>query len=273
MSSIYSESTHPKFSTVNVVLNLIIERVYIFAEEDKGTMEAGKALAGKKIAVEKIKELSSSIEHKLELLNYELQIIRTFDWMKVEEFKQRADVLKKKGETFELQEGKLHFKFFYEEAIVNFIHTEISAFFSTATSIIDNIAEIIYYAFRIDLNGNKVIQRVTERLEEGDLKRFLDSTFCSNHSFYGMRDIRNAYAHKDHKGVVKIDRIITRDLIGDNGKEVIVARVDSSLIEGGIPPELASIPNGDRIDNYCIFLYKKIIEALEGFVLQIEKIK
>jgi hypothetical protein len=111
-------------------------------------------------------------------------------------------------------------------------------------------------------------------MQDGDLKQYLQGVFCnSNYNFYGMRDIRNAYAHNDHRGIIKIDRISTRDLIGDDGKEVIVARIDSSLIEGGIPLELANIPNGDRIDNYCIFLYKKIIEALEGFVLQIEKLK
>jgi hypothetical protein len=273
MSSIYSESTHPKLSAVSDVLNSLIELAYVPSDEDKGTMAEARLLGDKELAIKKIKELGSSAEHKLELLNFKLQIIKTFDWIKTEEFKQAPNQLQATSVTYSLQDGKMSITFFYKETVVNFIHTEISSFFSTATSIIDNISEIVYYAFRINLKGDKLIYRVVEKMKDGELKQYLRSSFCNNYSFYGMRDIRNAYAHNDHRGIIKIDHVSTRDLIGDDGKEVIVARIDSSLIEGGIPLELANIPNGDRIDNYCIFLYKKIIEALEGFVLQIEKLK
>lgn len=66
MSSIYSESTHPKLSAISGVLNSLIELAYVSSAEDRGTMAEAKTLGDKESAINKIRELGSSAEHKLE---------------------------------------------------------------------------------------------------------------------------------------------------------------------------------------------------------------
>lgn len=92
MSSIYKESTHPKISAVSGVLDYLVELAYVPSDEDKGTMAEARILGDKEIAIKKIKELGFSAEHKLELLNFKLQIVKTFDWIKIEEFKNNSGV-------------------------------------------------------------------------------------------------------------------------------------------------------------------------------------
>jgi hypothetical protein len=267
MSNIYQTPIYGKFSGIKGVLHDIIEKVYVSSDEDKGTMEQAKLIESKKEAVEIIPDFCSAIEQKMELLNYKLQLIKTFDWDKLlnfEKYKSRSD---DQGVEQVLQDGKLKIRFFYKETMLNFIYTEISTFFSTINSIIDNIAEILYYTFNLDFNHMRTIQNVAIKLRDGNLKSFIQQRFCDDLGFYGMRNIRKVFEHKNHKAAVQV--VTITNLFGED--EVIIARLNVKLIKVGLPPELDTLPGGDKIDNYCDFLYKKITEALIGFIVEVSR--
>jgi hypothetical protein len=271
MSNIYQSPIHGKFSEIKGTLCGIIEGVYSCPEQDKGTMEQAELTKAKQEAVRTIADFCYAIEQKMELLNYKLQMIKTFDWEKevnFEKYKSKSD-----DQSVEqiLQDGKLKVRFFYKDTMLNFIYTEISTFFSTINSIIDNIAEILYYTFNLEFNHMRTIKNVATKLEDGNLKSFIQQRFCDDLGFCGMRDIRTVFEHKNHIDAVHIERITRSNLFGGNEKEVIIARVNTSLIKAGLSSELNTLPDGDKIDSYCDFLYKKITEALSEFIIEISK--
>lgn len=269
MSNIYQSPIHGKFSGIKGTLRDVIERVYSCPDQDKGTMEQARLMEAKQEAIDTIADFCSAIEQKMELLNYKLQLIKTFDWEKDVNFEKYKSGSNDQSVEQILQDGKLKVKFFYKETMLNFIYTEISTFFSTINSIIDNIAEILYYTFNLEFNHMRTIQNVATKLESGNLKSFIQQRFCDDLGFCGMRDIRTVFEHKNHIDAVHIERITRSNLFGGNEKEVIIARVNVSLIRVGLPPELNTLPDGDKIDNYCDFLYKKITEALIELIAEV----
>lgn len=271
MSNIYQSPIHNKFTGIKEILCDIIEKVYSCPDQDKGTMEQAELIKAKQRAMDTIIDFCPAIEQKMELLNYKLQLIRTFDWEKkvnFEEYKKKSD-----DQAVEqiLQDGKLRVKFLHEETMLNFIYTEISTFFSIINGIIDNIAEILYYAFNLGFNHMRTIQNVVIKLEDGDLKSFIQRRFCDDISFCSMRDIRTIFEHKNHIDAIYVDHNKTSNLFGGNEKEVIVAKINVKLIKSRLPPELSNLPDGDKIDNYCRFLFDKITKALEEFIVEVTK--
>lgn len=213
-----------------------------------------------------IKKYCPALFHKLELLTYKLQIIENFDWQILSDF----DEAKKQNEEGfvlqTLQGGKLKIACLELETMKHFIYSEISGFFSVLSSVIDICAEIISCAFRLNVSGDKRIEKVVNALDVQPLKSLLENTFCNaNKNFYGMRIVRRYCEHKNHLEIINIIKIEKHEFPRSGEPKIIIsAHIKKELLSGDFPQELANTPDGDTVSSYCTFLYKKINEALKN---------
>lgn len=267
MSNIYQSLIHGKFTEIKAMLCAITDKVYICPEKDEATMVQANLAKAKENAIKTINVFCPAIEHKMELLNYKLQSIRTFNWEMINNFDRYKNEANDGTVEQNLQDRKLRIKFSHKDTMYIFIYTEISTFFSIINSIIDNIAEILYHTFNLNFDRMITIKNVIEELEDENLKKFLQQRFFDDPAFRCMRDIRKVFEHKNHLDPVNIQNTTTSNLSGQIVEEVTIARLKVELIKDGLPPELST----GRIDVCCDFLYKEITEALQDFIIEVSK--
>ncbi len=267
MNSVYIDDIHADLKGLSLRFESIVGDCYLCPENQKGTPIQAKLLTEQQEATEKIETLCASIEHKIELLNYKLQIIQTFNWGNYYNFQGVSEETGDSRVLQKLQDGKIIISFSHQEAMGSYILTEISAFFSILSSVIDNIAEIMDAAFKLNVRGIITIKKVAPLVTVETLKTILVGNFCEdNHSFYGMREIRKVFEHKDHRHVIIVEPMGAMSLVGQPPKETFSCRVDVEKLDQSFTAKMDDHIQDRQLVPYCNFLYSKIKDALKQMV-------
>lgn len=258
MNDLYNDPIQLKLLTLEGSLIDITNFIYnnLDNASDVGSAELSNE---QEFAVSELKNLCPALLHKLQLLNYRLQTIESFDWQN--EFKEGYELK-------ELHNGNMKIQFKNKFTLEHFIYLEISGFLSVLSSIIDIVAQVVCHSFRVNVrNKNYITVRETsEKLEHyDDLKKFLLERFCDDYSFYGMRNLRTQCEHRSHLGIMQW----IKSFPGGMNNE---ARINKTIFLLELSDELKQIQDWNKVDIYCRFLYKKIISYLEEFVGEISSI-
>lgn len=245
------------------LLNQVIDEKYASSSESQESIRGVEREELKKEAVSSVKDLCSSVINKIELLNYKLLAIKSFDWDKLHNFKYHQNpTIHNNRVAQELRDGTFVILCSDKEIMEQFIFTEITSFFSNVSGIIDNVALLIRYSFRLDIKNNMILLNdVYERLSDGSLKDFLKNYTKDKYNFWGMRDIRTACEHK-----VLTSVFLYSEKAGLGTKDLGVPYINNDIRKPDLPEE-------NRVDIYCGFLYEKICDFLKGLMVALSNTK
>ena len=244
---------------ITLSLNHIIEKKYATLQGSQGSIRDAEREELKKEAIKSVKDLSSSVNNKIELLTCKLMTITSFNWDILHNFKYHQDPSKNNNMVAQsLLDGAFVVLCSEQDTMKHFIFTEIAAFFSNISGIIDNVALLIKYSFRLDFKKDDILLNdVYDLLDDCSVKDFLINYTKEKYNFWGMRTVRKACEHKDLTDVFFYGEkagLVTRDL--------------------GLPYINSDIRNVDpereeenRIDIYCEFLYEKMADFLRGLAV------
>lgn len=253
---------HDLFRAVNEIkisLNQIIEKAYPIPQESQGSIRDAEREEVKREAIRLVKDLSSSVNNKIELLTGKLMIMASFNWDTLHNFKYHKDPAKNNNMVSQsLLNGEFVVLCSDQDTMKNFIFTEIAAFFSNISGIIDNVALLIKHSFRLDLKKDDILLNdVYDLLNDCPVKDFLINYTKEKYNFWGMRAVRKACEHKDLTDVFLYGEkagLVTKDLglpyINSDIRNVAPGREEEN-----------------RIDIYCEFLYEKMADFLRGLAV------
>jgi hypothetical protein len=263
MPNLYTDTIHSRQKELKEAVIEIANKNY--ASLTTNDLVGGQALGKEKESIIKeLNELCDALFQKIEFLNFHLQTIKTFGW----DF--RGDLEK----PMELHDGNLKIKFNHTDTVDYFIFFAVSGFLSTLSSIIDILAEILRYSFRVNLSGKlPTIKNVNQEISNEGLRVFIQARFCKNYSYYGMRHLRKCCEHKNHLNILRVRRVETEEFPGRIKQISIEARINTKLMEEDFPTELSQNSEGEEVDVYCEYLYKKIVEDIEGFYTELCKVR
>lgn len=233
----------------------IVEKNYSTVnDKSSGSILDPQMVKLKKNALESVNSLCSSIAYKLDLVSHRLQAIKTFDWSILHNFDYHKSQSQEAKVKQNLYEGKLIISCAEKEIMEDYIFSEISAFFSNISGIIDNISIILRECYRLDVSELALFKNVYAKLEKGKLKDFLHKYVVSDYNFGGMRIVRKACEHRDLTQIFPYSKH---------------AGLGSRYLDLGKPfvnCEGIKFDNSEdsKIDAYCDSLFNKVCEFLRG---------
>jgi len=240
---------------INASLNQVIEKKYPLPVGSQGSIRDAERQALREEAIQSVKDISSSVNNKIELLTNKLMIITSFNWDLLHNFKFHKHPSKNNNMVAQpLLNGEFIILCSDQDTMSNFIFTEIAAFFSNISGIIDNVALLVRYSFRLEFKKEEIILNdIFDQLGDGPLKVLLSNYTKDKYHFWGMRAVRKACEHKDLTDVFLYGEkagLGTRDLgppyVNNNIRNIITGKEEEN-----------------RIDIYCEFLYEKMASFLK----------
>lgn len=261
MDNLYKSTIHNRSQEFRDLILEVANKSYTPSSTDNliGNEELNKE---KEIVIKSLEDLCVALFQKIEFLNYRLQTIMTFDWNYRENLENINPEERLDERPMRLHGDRLQIKFNHKDTIAYFIFFEVSGFMSTLSSIIDLLAELLRFSFRVKVKGMPTIINVNENISDKKLRIFIQEKFCTNYSFYGMRHIRTHCEHGDHSKILNV--IVTQDFPRRTNR-VLAVKINKKLMASDFPLELADISESDNLNVYCEFLYKKIVENIEEF--------
>lgn len=251
MNDFHKESLH-KIEELEAFFLKSVEDCYT-SDEGGDTIQDEQLQGLKQKAIDSIGCLSFSIKYKLNLLINKLNTIKSFDWQKFHRFEDHKRQSDDNKVVQILHDGDYLISFPEKEIMEFFIYTELTSFFSTLSTVIDNLMLLVKEAFDLDISGTITVWKVYESLEGGSIKEVIGEGLMQDNAVKGMRDIRKTCEHYDHSKV-----FLFPESPSLGGRDLGVPHINSELLE--FPPE-ENMP----IDRYCENLYRTICDFLEKF--------
>lgn len=246
---------------IKQLLYRVIDAKFISSGSGLGTIIDVQKEELKKEAKKTVENLSCSAIYKVELLAYKLLTIKSFDWSKFHNFKYHQGLSKDKKVCQELHGGLFLVSSSDKETMEHFIFTEITAFFSSISGVIDNVALLIKQAFLLNIEGMVLLNEVYKRTDSGPLKDFLKIYTGDNYHFWGMRYVRTACEHQD---LTKVFPYSKRAGLGT--RDLGVPYINEDIRKPDAPED-------NRIDIYCEFLHDKMCDFLKGLMVALSNTK
>ena len=248
--------------SINKCEDIFVAKVDKYYSVTEGGTSISSLEAERNRAKDEIRNLCRATEHRIELLLYIKEMIKDFDWSKYHRFEYYKEESKRTlGEELvcqELQDGKMFIKFKHKESMENFVFINLMTFFSGITSIVDNIALILKYAFNLEIPQDRdaTIYRVQQKLPEDTLKKHLHDYVIADKTFAGVLAVRRNCEHRDHSQVFIWTDTQRTEGIGSRVSSVPLIRKDLVDVEEITKRE---------IPNYCEIAYTKLYNFLKSF--------
>jgi hypothetical protein len=259
MSKISNSGWFKIIRDIKFLLYKVIETQYSFPSTEEGSIRDVQKDVLKKEAEKIVEALTYSIRYKIELLEYKLYTIKTFDWDKYHYFKTHQDDSEDKKVCQTLHGGSFLVSCSNKETMEHFIYSEITSFISNISGIIDNIALLIKHSFGLDIKGDVLLNKVYDQLSNGALKDCLQEYTNDRYNFWGMRKVRKACEHQDLSNVFPY-----RKPAGLGAKDLGMPYISSDI-------KRPDLPEDNRVDIYCEFLHEKICDFLQKFAVALSK--
>lgn len=259
MSDIYYVDIQDLIKKCQPVFLSLIDKYYIPEEG----VNASIVEAEKNRAKDDIRHLCCAIEHRIELLLYIKDAVKSFDWSKYHRFdfyrEESKRVFSEEMVGQRLQDGKIIVKFKHKEGMENFVFINLMSFFSNLTGIIDNLALALKLTFNLKIPRDRIITivRVQREMPDGILKDRLYKHIIADKDFAGILNIRKCCEHVDHSQIFPWSDTARSEAVGSRVSSIPIVRKDLVNIEES---------SKRQIDNYCEFAYNKLYNFLKSFL-------